>query len=825
MTGLLEDVRHASRRFRKSPGFTAVAVLTLALGIGANSALFSVVHEVLLRPLPYKDPDSLVMVWQQNPHRGWLENAVSGANFRDWQKQNHVFADMAAFESLSFNLTGDAKPEEIAGERVTANLFSLLDVQPLHGRLFLPEEERTEKAAVLISYQLWQQHYGGDPSVVGRRISLNGESYPIVGILPASFADDYSASSAPHSLIWISGIEPFPENREFHEYRALARLKPAVSLAQAQAEMDTIAGGIERHYPESRGWRVALVGLHDQVVHYTRPALLLLLGAAALILLIACANVANLLLVRATGRERETAIRSALGASRGRIIRQFLVESTLLSFWGASAGLALAVGGSQVLLRLSPATPTHQLDGAAIGTHAGVGAAVLLFTVLVAVSTGILFGLAPAFSASNPNMNESLKESGRGSTVGAKRHRLRDGLVVCEFALALALLVGAGVMIKALAHLHGVDIGFNPDHLLSLKIPLEGPAYRAAERQAGFFEQLLSRIEALPGVEAASISRGVPMYGWAGWNFVTSDNPHPPAGEVPDANYVAIGPHYFHTMQIPLRAGRPFTEFDTPGARPAAIVSESLARKYWPGQDPIGKRLKISSDADDKSQPWRSVVGVAGNVRSEGQYAPFIPEVYVPYTQYPWILWPRHLLIRTATDPLAIVAAVRREVAVLDKDVPISEISTMKRIVAGPVQQGQTIMWLLGAFACLALVLAAVGIYSVISYAVSQRTHEIGVRMALGARRRDVARLVVREGAVLTSAGVTIGMVGALGLTRFLSKLPFQVRWLLLFDVHPTDPLIFAMVCALLAMVALLASYLPARRAASVDPMAALRCE
>src|SRR5882762_6213814 len=451
MTELLEDVRHASRRFRKSPGFTAVAVLTLALGIGANSALFSVVHEVLLRPLPYKDPDSLVMVWQQNPHRGWLENAVSGANFRDWQKQNHVFADMAAFESLSFNLTGDAKPEEIAGERVTANLFSLLDVQPLHGRLFLPEEERTEKAAVLISYQLWQQHYGGDPSVVGRRISLNGESYPIVGILPASFADDYSASSAPHSLIWISGIEPFPENREFHEYRALARLKPAVSLAQAQAEMDTIAGGIERHYPESRGWRVALVGLHDQVVHYTRPALLLLLGAAALILLIACANVANLLLVRATGRERETAIRSALGASRGRIIRQFLVESTLLSFWGASAGLA------------------------------------------------------PAFSASNPNMNESLKESGRGSTVGAKRHRLRDGLVVCEFALALALLVGAGVMIKALAHLHGVDIGFNPDHLLSLKIPLEGPAYRAAERQAGFFEQLLSRIEALPGVEAASI--------------------------------------------------------------------------------------------------------------------------------------------------------------------------------------------------------------------------------------------------------------------------------------------------------------------------------
>lgn len=825
MTGLLEDLRHASRKFRKSPGFTAVAVLTLALGIGANTALFSVVYAVLLRPLPYKDPNSLVMVWQQNPHRGWLENPVSGANFRDWKKQNHVFADMAAFESLFFNLTGDAKPEQIAGERVSANLFSLLEVQPLLGRLFVREEERTDKAAVVISYQLWQQYYGGDPAVVGRRISLNGESYPIVGILPASFADDYSASLAPHSLIWISGIEPFPEDREFHEYRALARLKPEVSLAQAQAEMDTIAGGIERQYPESRGWGVALVGLHDQVVHYTRPGLLLLLGAAVLILLIACANVANLLLVRATGRERETAIRSALGASRGRIIRQFLVESILLSVLGATAGLALAVGGSQVLLRLSPTAPPPQLEGAATGTHAGVGGVVLLFTVLVAVSTGILFGLAPAFSASNPNMNESLKESGRGSTAGAKHHRLRDGLVVCEFALALALLVGAGVMIKALAHLRGVDLGFNPDHLLSMKIPLEGPAYRDAERQAGFFGQLLSRIEALPGVEAASISRGVPMYGWAGWNFVTSDNPHPRAGEVPDANYVAIGPHYFRTMQIPLRAGRPFTDFDTPAAQPAAIVSESLARKYWPGQDPIGKRLKISSDADDKTQPWRSVVGVAGNVRSEGQYAPFVPEIYVPYTQYPWTLWPRHLLIRTATDPLAMVGAVGREVAVLDKDVPVSEISTMKKIVAGPVQQGQTIMWLLGAFACLALVLAAVGIYSVISYAVSQRTHEIGVRMALGASRRDVARLVVRQGALLTSAGVAIGMVGALAITRFLSNLPFQVRWLLLFDVHPTDPLIFAMVCALLAMVALLASYLPARRAASVDPMAALRYE
>jgi predicted permease len=380
-------------------------------------------------------------------------------------------------------------------------------------------------------------------------------------------------------------------------------------------------------------------------------------------------------------------------------------------------------------------------------------------------------------------------------------------------------------MIKALTHLQGVDLGFNPNSLLTASVPLQGPQYRDPRRHVEFFRELLSRIEALPGVEAATLSRGVPMRGWAGWNFVTADNPHPSAGEVPDANYVVVAPNYFRTMQIPMRQGRPFSDADTPSSQPVVLVSESLARKYWPGQDPIGKRLKVSSDANDKTEAWRSVVGVVGNVRSEGQYAPFVPELYVPYTQYPWVLWPHDILVRTAGDPLAIVPAIRREIAALDKDVPISEISSMKEIVAGPVRQGRTLMWLLGGFASLALILSAIGIYGVISYAVSQRTHEIGIRIALGATHGNVSRLVVRQGMVLTSIGLASGLIGAFGLTRFLSSLPFQARWLLLFDVHPADPAVFAAVSVLLAVVALLACYIPARRATKVDPMVALRYE
>jgi putative ABC transport system permease protein len=810
LQSVLSDCRYGLRQLRKNPSFTATAVLTLALGIGANTSIFSLVNSVLLRPLPYPDAGRLVMVWEQNLHRGWLENIVSSANFLDWKQQSHVFTDMAAFESSSFNLSGNTIPEEVAGERVTTNLFSVLGVQPFLGRLFLPGEEKRGSAVAVLSYGLWQQRYAGDPNLIDKTIILNGEPLTIVGILPASFSDDYSSSFAPRSQLWISGLDLHPEGRESHEYHVLARLRPGLTLQQAQADMDTIAGCIEQQYPESKGWSVSLVGLHDQVVRYTRTALLVLLVAAILVLLIACANVANLLLARGVGRAKETAVRTALGATRGQIVRQLLVESTLLSILGAALGLVLASWGSEILVRLSP-SGTSRLEGAGINAH------VLLFALALAFATGITFGLVPAASLSNPNVSSALNESGRSLGQSAKGRKLRDLLVACEFALALSLLVGAGLMVRTLSQLGRAEIGFNPQNLLSMKVPLVGPQYDDPRRQVHFFQQLLSHVEALPGVEAASVSRGIPIEGWAGWNFVTAEQLNPPAGEVPDANYVVVAPHYFRAMGIPLRAGRPFSDSDSPAGEQVAIVSESLARKYWPNRDPLGMRLKMSDHGSDASQPWLTVVGVAGNVRSEGQYAPYFPEIYVPYTQYPWILWPRHLVVRTSSNPSAIVTAIRREVQSLDKDIPVSDVAAMNEIVAGPVLQGKTITWLLGAFAALALLLASIGIYGVISCAVGQQIHEIGIRMALGAKPADILWLVLARGGRLALAGAAVGFLTALAMTRVMASL--------LFGVSPTDPLTFLFVSVLLSFVALAATYIPARRAAKVDPVIALRYE
>lgn len=813
MPTLLQDLGYAWRMLRKNPGFTVVAVLTLALGIGANTAIFSLVNSVILKPLPYKDAERLVIIWEQNPHRGWYQNIVSMANFLDWRRQNHVFTDLAAIDPTSFNLAGGAgEPVEIGGERVTANLFSLLGVQPLRGRAFLSEEDKPGSAPVaVLNYGLWQRRYGGDPALIGKRISLDGESYTVVGVMPAGFSDVYTTYFAVNAQVWVSGLDLRPNGRTNHAYLALGRLKPGVSLAQAQAEMDAIARGIEQQDPENKGWGVELLSLHDQVVKYSRPALLVLLAAVALVLLIACANLTNLLLARAAGREREIALRTALGANRVRLIRQLLTENLLLAMLGGGLGIVLAAWGTTALVALTPPILLQMSPGL---ESAGISSRVLCYSLGLALTTGLLFGLLPAYGTSKTDLNESLKEGSRNCTESSRSHRVRGALVVTEFALAVALLVGAGLMIRTLAHLHQVDLGFNPDNVVTLRVPLRGPRYKEPARQVEFFQQLVARIEALPGVRSASVSRGLPMEGWAGMEFFTQENPNPPPGEQPDANYLVVSPHYFHTMGIPLRKGRAFTDADTRSSEQVVIVSEELARKHWPGQDAIGKRLRAGDEAE---LPWRTIVGIAGNVRTQGQDVRFVPELYIPLTQYPWALEPRDVVVRAASNPAGLTSAVRREIAALDKDQPVSDVRTLDHVAGEPVAQRQFLMVLLGVFAGLALALAAVGIYGVMTYSVAQRTHEIGIRMALGAEQRDVLKLIVARGLALAVVGVAAGLVAAFTLSRLMASL--------LYGVRPGDPATLAIVCLTLVAVALAASYIPARRATKVDPMVALRYE
>jgi predicted permease len=814
---LLADVRFAVRVLAKSPSFTLAAILTLALGLGANASIFSVIDAVLLQPLPYRDSNELVLLWEQNLHRGWTENIVSAANFLDWKKQNNVFSDLAVFSTDTFNITGD-KPEEVFGERTSTNFFSVLGIRPYRGRFFLPEEERHGAGTVVLSYGLWREHYGADEAMIGRPILINGEPLNVVGIVPPDFKTDYSSAFAPRALLWVSGNDIKDIGREVHEYHAIARMRKGVSLSQAQSEMDTIAARIEQQYPDSKGWSVAVVQVAEQRVKQTRPALLVLLCAVGLVLLIACSNVANLMLVRATKRAREMAVRTALGAGRKRIICQLLVESVVVSMGGGLLGMLFSFWGSQFLARLSPpGTPPFEVSG-----NRG---SVLLFVTVVSLLTGILFGLAPALGAARTGANETLKEGDRRSGQSKRSSRLKDALVVGEFALSLTLLFCAGLSLRAMLHLNRVDLGFDPKNILTLRLPLEGPRYEDQHKQAQFFQQLTTRIAALPVVQAVSVARGIPLRDWNGWSFVTAENPRPPAGEVPDANYLVVGPDYFRTMGITIRDGRAFSEADTPGGQPVVIVSETLARKYWPSGNVLGKKLKVGEDANDTKQPWLSVVGVASDIRSMGHFAAFLPELYVPYTQFPWALDPRNLVIRVNADPAPVVSAIRREVGNLDKDIPVAEVAMLQEVVDERLVPEQTLMWLLGCFAALALILAAVGIYSVMSYSVAERTREIGIRTALGATRHIIARMVLRHGLGLSAGGLALGALGASGAAALLLVLPEDIRTVLLFDVNPRDPILLLGVSLLLLVVAVVASYIPANRAASVEPVIALRYE
>ena len=814
MGTLIQDLRYGLRMLAKSPGFTTVAVLTLALGIGANTVIYSAVYAVLLKPLPFKDPGRLVFVEKKNPPRGWVRNPVSPAEILAWRNESSAFEDLAAYTQTSCVLSGRGEPEEDPCERVSGNLFPVLGVSPLRGRTFSANEDRSEAPrAAILSYGLWQRRFGADQSVIGRAIELNGASTTIVGVMPANFSHLYATPYGTVPELWVSGIGLSPA-LTWNDYFGIGRLKTGITVQQAEARMDPISARIGQVHPDLKGWRADLMSLRTMLSGDTRSALMVLMGAVIFVLLIACANLANLLLARGAGRAGEFAVRNALGASRGRILRQLLTESLVISVAGGSLGVLLASWGCKGLAALAPPFLLNSAPGLAAGA---ADLQVLGCTLIAVLATTFLFGLAPALAGARPNLTETLKETGRNALQSPRSRRFRSALVVTEIALAMVLLVGAGLMVRTLTELGRVNVGINPANVLTLRVPLSGPHYQEPRTSAEFWRRVVASVEVLPGVESASVSRGLPIADWAGQFFTTSDQPNPPAGQVPDANYVVAGPDYFRALQIPLLAGRSFGEHDTGTSEHVVIVNEQLARTYWPGQSPLGKQLRMGSPSG--AAPWLTVVGVAGNVLSQGPDGGFHAEVYVPYQQFPWVLSPDHLLVRTAgaVKPASVARAIVQAVHRVDKDQPVVDITTLEQVAREPMAQQRMMMALLGAFAGLALVLAAGGIYGVISYTASQRTHEIGIRMALGAERPDVLRLVVGHGLRLSLVGVGAGLAAALALTRLMSSLLYRVR--------PTDVVTFATVSVLLAVVALVASYIPARRASNVDPMVALRYE
>jgi putative ABC transport system permease protein len=808
---LSQDLRFGLRMLLKNPGFTVVAVVALALGIGANSAIFSVVNTVLLRPLPYQDPDRLVMVWEDRTKGGFPRDTPTAGNFADWRDQNQVFEGMAAIASSSFNLTGTGEPERIDGKRVSASLFPLLGVEPQLGRAFLPEEDRPGGSRVVVlSHGLWQRRFGSDANITGRALTLNGESYTVVGVMPQGFQ---FPSREDDLWVPIAFTPQEATNRGRHYLQIVARMKPGVSLEQAQAEMNTIAVRLQQQYPNTNtNVGAAVVPLHEQVVGDIKPALLVLLGAVGFVLLIACANVANLLLARAAVRQKEISIRLALGASRLRLIRQFLTESILLAALGGAVGLLFAVWGVNLLRAFIP----ENISQAASITIDGK---VLGFTLLVSLLTGLIFGLAPAAQTSNFNLNETLKEGGRDSAAGSRGNRIRSLLVVAEVAVSLILLIGAGLLLNSFLRLRNVDPGFSPDNLLTMQVALPDMKYPDHARRSTFYTELISRIEALPGVKSAAIANWIPLVRQGdsiGISFEGHPDPAPDQGQRPSVVTRVVNPHYFQTMGIPLLQGRGFGDQDKVDAPAVAVVSEGMVRRFWPGEDPIGKRITPgalnSADPDD----WITVVGVAKDVRQFELVAEPKPQMYLSYVQAGFFA-PRHLIISTSVEPLSLAASVRRAVWEIDKDQPVSNIRTMEEVMSESIARQRFSMLLLGIFAAVALILAAVGIYGVMSYSVAQRTREIGIRMALGARRSDVLKLTVGGGLKLVLIGVVIGLGAAFVLTRLMSSL--------LFGVSATDPVTFVIISLVLMCVAALASYIPARRATKIDPMIALRYE
>lgn len=801
MTTLVQDLKYAIRMLLKTPGFAVVAIIALALGIGANAAIFSVVNTVLLRSLPYSDPDRLMVV-RENKLPQFPEFSVSPGNFLDFQKQNTSFEKLAAVNGTAFNLVaGEAEPERLRGVRVSAGLFEMLGVTPLQGRTFMDEEDQPgHQNVVLLSSSLWKRRFGGDPNIVGQSITLSASSYTIIGIMPPTFQfpDRDTDVWAP-----IAFTAQQAQQHGSHYLSVFGRLKPDVTRDQADTELAGIAARLGEQYPNSNaGWSTNVIPMQEYEVRDFKLALFFLFGAVALVLLIACANVANLLLARATTRQREMAIRSALGASRWRVVRQLLTESVLLALVGGAVGLLLALWGMDSLLALAPEDLPRIKDVA-------LDARVLGFTLLVTLMTGVIFGLVPALQASRPNLNETLKEGGRGTTGG--HHRVRNSLVVIEVALALVVLVCSGLLIRSFMRLQQVNPGFNADNALAVSISLPGRKYPNSDNHLAFFSQLVERTSELPGVVAVGATQSLPIQGDYLLGFSIQGRPPAPPGEDKSTNYYAVTPGYFKAMGIPLLRGRLFTEQDNNTAPRVAIINETMARQYFPDEDPIGKGISVTQGPER----FREIVGIVGDVKQYGLAQPSPLQTYDPYLQMPFS--GVTLVVRGENNPAALTGAIRGEVLALDKEQPISRVRTLDQILSASIQQQQFLMLLLGVFAAVGLILAAVGLYGVMSYAVTQRTHEIGIRMALGANAGNVLRLVVGHGMMLALIGVAVGLAGSFAATRVMSRL--------LFSISATDPVTFAGISVLLTGVALGACLVPARRAIKVDPMVALRHE